>query len=240
MKYAFPDIHGRLDLLLRAWEMVQPTPEDKVIFMGDMIDRGPDSKGVVEFIMDKQQKNPDQVIVLVGNHEQFLLDAVLHGLFDGWLYPGNGGIQTLKSYGVPLTNYRSAHTYITPEVVKWIGSLPTYYEDEEFFFSHAPIEKGMVPPFTRDQLTWTYFQHEEGKSYHHPGKTGVCGHIHRLQYGEYAPRYYDHYLFLDAGCGCSEKAPLVVTEVTQRKPIWVWPGPPIGPKKRKFIPPEAA
>ncbi len=230
--YAVPDIHGRLDLLVRAWDKIPLQEQDQVIFMGDMIDRGPDSKGVVEMIMELQEGFPNQVIVLLGNHELFMLDALRKGEFDGWTFPGNGGLQTLKSFGVPLTNFRSAKDIIPEKIIKWIENLPSCYVTNDFFFSHAPIEKWDEPPFTQHQLTWNYFQNEKANSYIHPGKVGVCGHIHRLQYGDYTPRYYEHYLFLDAGCGCHERAPLVVTEVTQRKPIWIWPGEPIVPKNK--------
>jgi hypothetical protein len=143
---------------------------------------------------------------------------------------------------------------IPDEYLDWMDSLKNFHEEPGFFFSHAPVPKEKDrpitlrdKPFTDYELTWTYLEDERGKSRHHRDKegnkiVGVCGHIHRLSRGLFTPRYYQHYLFLDAGCGCSDKAPLVCTEVTQRIPIEIWPPgvTPIVHKKRTYIPHKPA
>lgn len=105
--YAIGDVHGRLDLLADLVDMIhldmtasavtQPT----VILLGDYIDRGSNSPGVLESVLRYQARAPYKVITLRGNHEQFLLtfleeDSQISG--QGWL--NHGGRNTLASYGV--------------------------------------------------------------------------------------------------------------------------------------------
>jgi serine/threonine protein phosphatase 1 len=80
---AIGDIHGHLEKLQRLMDQVEPTPEDRVVFLGDYIDRGPNSKGVIEFLIDFQKRFP-QTVFLRGNHEQMLLDAMVEDrLYNG-------------------------------------------------------------------------------------------------------------------------------------------------------------
>jgi hypothetical protein len=112
-----------------------------------------------------------------------------------------------------------------------MASLPVHYELPGFFFSHAPVPReedrrseNKGKPFTLNELTWTY--HSDESTYartFEDGKIGVCGHIHKLQYGLKEPRLYKHYLFCDAGAGCSSLAPLVAVEVITRQVLWAWP-----------------
>ncbi len=80
---AIGDIHGHLDKLQRLMAQVEPTTKDRVIFLGDYIDRGPDSKGVIEYLIDFQKRFP-KTVFLRGNHEQMLLDAMVEDrLYNG-------------------------------------------------------------------------------------------------------------------------------------------------------------
>lgn len=258
--YCVPDIHGRRDLLellldkLKTEHSLDLT-KDLLIFMGDMIDRGPDAKGVIDIVRKLQADHPATVVVLKGNHEDLCLSAMRRGRWSDiecWLYPGNGGSATLASFNRSLTVDRMMpqENPIPADYLDWMEGLKAFHEEPGFFFSHAPVPKEkdrpaalQGKPFTHYELTWTYFEDERGKSRHHHDKdgkeqVGVCGHIHRLQAGLFTPRYYQHYLFLDAGCGCSAKAPLVCTEVISRTPIEIWPPgvEPIRAKKRAYIP----
>jgi hypothetical protein len=81
-----------------------------------------------------------------------------------------------------------------------------------------------LPDFSPDELTWTYHDDEWGVARDFGnGIVGVCGHIHRLRKGIMAPRFYDHYIYADSGCGCSPNAPLVAVEVNTREVIYAWP-----------------
>ena len=101
--YAVGDIHGRLDLLrtllgqiVRHRKEIEGTA--KLIFIGDYIDRGSDSKGVVDLLRSGElNHNFDEVIALKGNHEWILWEILRNGMdAASWLYR-NGGVATLKS-----------------------------------------------------------------------------------------------------------------------------------------------
>lgn len=226
--FAIPDIHARkdlLDLLLNHLNSIQclDLTQDKLIFLGDYIDRGPDSKGVIEIIKDLTEKHPDNVIALRGNHEDMGLDACLQGNLDKqYLWMMNGGDTTSKSYSEHLK-----FPYMDPEHIRWMSKLPYYHIEPGFFFSHAPILNARVgTELQTGDYTWTYIDSfDEGRtSAKFPGKVGVCGHIHRLREGfQTEPRMYDHYIFADSGCGCSPKAPLTCVEVISREVITIWP-----------------
>lgn len=135
LTYAIGDIHGcsnkLCDLLARCEADVEGR-HAKLIFLGDYIDRGPDSRGVIELLMDLQQARPDQVICLMGNHEDLLLAAADHSAWeDRWLR--NGGTQTLGSYGV------SAPRDLPKAQVDWLRQLPKFHDDGRRFFVHAGI-----------------------------------------------------------------------------------------------------
>ena len=103
--YAVGDIHGRLDLLdalaeqIRA-DLVSAPPEVMTIFLGDYVDRGPASAGVLDRL--SRGDFPTPIYALRGNHEEVLLRFLDDGtVLDGWR--GFGGIETLRSYGVDVT-----------------------------------------------------------------------------------------------------------------------------------------
>src|SRR5918911_4517060 len=97
------DIHGRraqLDCLLDA--LPRDEAADTLVFLGDLIDRGPDAPGVVADVLELRGANPDGVVVLRGNHEQMMLDFIDE---DSrlWLSSITGGEQTFQQYtGAPL------------------------------------------------------------------------------------------------------------------------------------------
>ena len=115
--YAFGDVHGRFDLFdaarrFIAGDVEQAKPERPFgIFLGDIVDRGPASAAVVECLA--RQDFPIPFLVLRGNHEQMLLDALLEdGPLESWLR--NGGVETLMSYDIALDECRDlgeAHSH---------------------------------------------------------------------------------------------------------------------------------
>jgi hypothetical protein len=225
--FAIPDIHGRADLLQAlltklSLEEKMDLRSDKLIFLGDMIDRGPDSKNVIEIIRRTQKLAPKNVVVLAGNHEWLCINARTRlRLEDTQLWYWNGGLATQDSYG----------GMVPDEVVGWMANLPVKHEEPGFFFSHAPVppelqRRGALrgQPFTLNELTWTHSDPEiTCARVFEDGKIGVCGHIHQLRKGIKEPRFYDHYIFADAGCGCLESAPLVAIDVNSRKVIYAFP-----------------
>lgn len=101
MIYAVGDIHGELAKLERLLSMLPLEPDDRLVFVGDYVDRGPDSRGVVDRLIALREERP--CTFLLGNHESMFLAYI------GWqgdrydnaeYYLANGGIETLLSYGV--------------------------------------------------------------------------------------------------------------------------------------------
>ena len=87
---AIGDIHGCLAPLEHLWKIIDPQPEDRIIFIGDYVDRGPDSKGVIDFVISLQ---PDfDITCLTGNHEEkFFLARIDHTELAHWLEAWGGG-----------------------------------------------------------------------------------------------------------------------------------------------------
>lgn len=148
---AIGDIHGCLKSIEALWKSIASFTDAKFIFVGDYIDRGPDSKGVIDFLIDIQSEF--DCIFLRGNHEQMLLDAIDHGSMDHWLI--NGGESTLFSYGSDLriSNIPESH-------LNFIRKTKLYFNTENYFFSHAGAPPGMTiencieSPDVHDYFLW--------------------------------------------------------------------------------------
>jgi len=129
--YAIGDIHGRLDLLRGAIEAISGHAGDashQVVCLGDYLDRGPDSKGVVETLIALTASAP--WLCLLGNHEDMMIQALRgreKGEIDRWL--DNGGDATLQSYGHAIP---AAH-------VAWIETLPLFHRDAHRLYVHAGV-----------------------------------------------------------------------------------------------------
>jgi serine/threonine protein phosphatase 1 len=131
---AIGDIHGQIDqlreLVARCRRHADTRPI-KFVMLGDYIDRGPDSAGVIRFLMDLESQG--EVIALKGNHEWIAL-SVMDGTLAADLWLGEGGAATLRSYGVEsVGELPSAH-------VDWLRARPFSYDDGRRFFVHAGID----------------------------------------------------------------------------------------------------
>ncbi len=165
---AVGDIHGCLGMLQRLMEKVAATADDQLIFLGDYIDRGPDSRGVVDFLLDLQEKFP-RTVFLKGNHEQMLLDF-LSGE-DHLMFLLNGGNATLESYGSaerPVPVIPSTH-------LAFFDSLATHHVEGDFVFVHAGLRPG-VPLGEQDEYDMRWIRGEFINSDFDWGKTVVFGH----------------------------------------------------------------
>ena len=166
--YVIGDIHGRPLLVEQLIENVPWDLEnDKIVFLGDLIDRGNDAPGVVDIVMKLAKSNP-RVVVLRGNHEQMLLDCLDYGDLQ-WLIPENGGLATLSAYGFELEELKDVSDIKIPEDhVAFFRSLPFYHEDEQAIYVHAGLIPGEPASETDpDVLVWTrdldFFKGYEGK-----------------------------------------------------------------------------
>jgi serine/threonine protein phosphatase 1 len=125
---AIGDIHGCVRSLETLWNTLKPHKDAVHVFIGDYIDRGPNSKGVVDFLMEVRYDR--ECVFLRGNHEQMLLNALHNGDMNLWMY--NGGENTLKSYNNP-----KKISEISPEHIEFYENTRLYYESEDYFFAHA-------------------------------------------------------------------------------------------------------
>ena len=169
--FAFGDVHGCHAQLLALLEAIKPTSADTLIFLGDMIDRGKDSKGVLDTIMAYQKICT--VILIQGNHEEMMLGAVHEKeYFKYWLK--FGGIETLKSFGLPATTQGLKD--VPFEYFKLLKSAVPYYETDNYVFTHAtPIPDLPMDKQSDDGLRWRFLP-KEPQLPHISGKTIICGH----------------------------------------------------------------
>ncbi len=139
MLYAVGDIHGQLDQLQELIRSLPLARHDELFFVGDYVDRGPDSKGVVEFLVQLQEQYA--CTFLMGNHEGMFLS------FLGWQGPAyfgaeaflhNGGETTLESYGY----FESGGEFRLPEAhERFFRSLVLWHIEGEYAFVHAGISR---------------------------------------------------------------------------------------------------
>jgi serine/threonine protein phosphatase 1 len=134
--YAIGDIHGCLAKMNRLLDRIAEETAGKpvrLIFLGDYIDRGPDSRGVIERLMTLQRERPDDVICLRGNHEAMALASVASDEYEEY-WRANGGATTLASFAV-------SHARDLPaDVIAWMDALLYAYDDGLRYFVHAGID----------------------------------------------------------------------------------------------------
>ncbi|MBF0529914.1 MAG: serine/threonine protein phosphatase [Deltaproteobacteria bacterium] len=163
---AIGDIHGTLDKLRMLLAGIKWDPdEDTLIFIGDYVDRGPDSAGVIDHLIGLRQWS-DKVVCLRGNHEQMFLDFLEGRNEQTFNY--NGGQATIESYG-------GIEAGIPEEHVEFLNSLPLYYETNEYIFVHAGL-KDAVPLDRQDYRDMMWIREEFIYSDYDFGKMVVFGH----------------------------------------------------------------
>ena len=132
---AIGDVHGcalTMDVLL---ESINPGPDDHLVFIGDYIDRGPDSKGVIDRLI--ALKETVKCTFLRGNHEELLLGYLDRGEYE--LFAVNGGVATLGSYGA-----QEEGATLPEEHIEFIRNTELYLETDHFFFVHAGLRPGLT------------------------------------------------------------------------------------------------
>lgn len=138
--FVISDIHGNNLLFRKALKEVSFKKSDKLILLGDLIDRGSDSKGVLDTII-LMKNNGLNVEVLMGNHEMMLLDSFINiNNLNFWLI--NGGDKTLSSF---LT---SSIDKIPVKYLELIRSFKFYLEFDGFICVHAALNMKLVNPYS--------------------------------------------------------------------------------------------
>ena len=171
--YVIGDIHGCADLLFELLARIEPlAQDDTLIFIGDYIDRGPDSKGVIDIILGLRKKHI-RIIALMGNHEFMFMGAVKG--YGQQEFLSMGGDATLNSYGVPLDSVRRLSALLPPEHLAFFEQLLPYWEDEEYIYVHAGLQPGVH--LTQQSPDWLYWSREEFiHSTYDYGKKVIYGH----------------------------------------------------------------
>jgi serine/threonine protein phosphatase 1 len=167
--YAIGDVHGEYERLFSLHEAIEAHwrafgagRPATVLHLGDYVDRGPDSRSVIDYLISLQNK-PDlhsgiSIVCLLGNHERMLLDAIdsgEHQKLMQWLM--NGGEATVESYrrhappGTPLQEI------VPREHVAWLKGLPLQHMDRDvnLLFVHAGVLPDKYPKCDEEVILWT-------------------------------------------------------------------------------------
>ncbi|MDO3378953.1 metallophosphoesterase family protein [Geoalkalibacter halelectricus] len=163
---AVGDVHGCLRPLETLMDQVAPGPRDQVVFLGDYIDRGPDSAGVVDYLCDFGRRFPATVF-LKGNHEAMFLDFLAGR--DRYSFLANGGQATLDSYE------QRGLEIIPAEHLRFFNNLRLYYEIPDFIFVHAGLLPGL-PPNRQSEEDLLWIRNQFLSSGYSWNKTVVFGH----------------------------------------------------------------
>jgi serine/threonine protein phosphatase 1 len=132
------DIHGCLGILKGLMDKIDWDPDkDGLIFLGDYIDRGRDSKGVIDYILGLKRMSQN-IRCLMGNHEELFLNYINGDDEGSFLY--NGGVSTLTSY------YEAGNREIDPAHIDFLKSLLLMIELDEYYIVHAGFKPGVNIP----------------------------------------------------------------------------------------------
>jgi len=159
------DVHGYYEGLMKLMEAIAPTSEDQIYFLGDLIDRGPQSAQVVDFV---KQNNYS---CLLGNHELMLLGILTStdisaSIKQAWLY--SGGQATIASYQGGI---------IPREHFDWLRKLPTYLDLGDIWLAHAGINPSKnVAEQTEEDLCWIREEFHSMEEPYFPNKLIIVGH----------------------------------------------------------------
>lgn len=170
------DVHGHYKGLMRLLEIIAPTSDDQVYFLGDLIDRGPQSSQVVDFVKESDYK------CVLGNHEQMLLNILTNGhittpALQAWLY--SGGQATVASY---------QQATIPPEHIEWFKGLPTYIDLGDVWLVHAGVNPSIpLEKQTSDQLCWVREEFQSIDQPYFPDKLIIVGHTITFTLPDVAP-----------------------------------------------------
>lgn len=167
--YAIGDVHGRFDLFQLLLERIEadnrlrnPHCRPRIIVLGDVIDRGPESRLLLKLLMRAQTEVP-QVDILLGNHEAALLDSLTGDEHAQAMWLAFGGLATLHSYGIdppaagedPFAFADRIVAGIGAPMIEWLRELPLHLQSGNYFFCHAGIRPGVaLEKQSTEDLLW--------------------------------------------------------------------------------------
>jgi serine/threonine protein phosphatase 1 len=187
---AIGDIHGCAATLEALLERLAPTADDHLLFVGDYIDRGPDSKRVIDQLLALRKDVP--CTFLRGNHEAMMIEYLDAGAFNLWQM--NGGVSTLQSYAGD-----GSGEFVIPNAhADFVRNTKLYHETDEFFFVHAGLKANLSIQENLDRGDEQIFLWERGHLEANSfawEKTVVCGHTPQPE-----PINRERLLNIDTGC----------------------------------------
>ncbi|MBK1834650.1 metallophosphoesterase family protein [Roseibacillus ishigakijimensis] len=187
MTYVFGDIHGCLNSFNLLLKELSPRAEDTIVTLGDYIDRGPCSKGVIDRLIALRQELT--VITLRGNHEMMMQEA-RNGPPASSFWLLNGGIETLHSF------YTRSLAAIPPSYWDFFAQLAPYHESESILFCHAtPPPDKAAADCDEEELLWLRFRDLQPRE---DGRLLICGHTPQK---DRLPKLERGHLCLDTGSG---------------------------------------
>lgn len=203
------DTHGCLDELLTLLEIAAiDLSRERLILLGDYIDRGPKSYQLLQYLQKLQTTyGSENVVLLRGNHEQMAIDYLQHHK-SGWSY--NGGHETMYSF--------AKHKADIVEIHDFLNSMPLYFTDDYYIYVHAGLKPGVALEEQRpDDLLW--IREEFYRSAYDFGKTVVFGHTPTVNInGRYRYAMLHNKIALDTACvfgGCLSALELQGDSITQ-------------------------
>lgn len=159
------DVHGHYEGMMNLLNAVAPDSGDQVYFLGDLIDRGPQSCQVIEFVKNSPYQS------LLGNHEHLLLEAFPNGqvyapALQAWLQ--SGGRATVSSY---------VDIDLLVEHVKWIRTLPVYLDLGDVWLVHAGVKPDLaIEQQSYAEFCWIRDEFHSSMQPYFPDKTIITGH----------------------------------------------------------------
>ncbi|MGR0480261.1 MAG: metallophosphoesterase [Candidatus Electronema sp. V4] len=166
------DIHGCSSALDELLALVEDRAES-FVFLGDYIDRGPDSKGVIDSLLAFRARHA-RTVTLMGNHEMMLLEY-LQG-HDEEFFLTAGGSETLASYGIsPEADPESVAAQLPAAHLDFLNELPILWEDQHGLYVHAGLEPG-VHPSRQAAACCLWIRDEFIRSMHRFEKPVIFGH----------------------------------------------------------------
>lgn len=219
--YAIGDIHGQSGQLRAAHDRIfrDGGRDALIVHVGDLIDRGPDSRGVIDYLMNGQDRG-ENWIVTRGNHDRFLpkylrdpgwIDPNLSNPLPWTRHPGLGAAETLASYGVDAgldesRLHAEALRAVPREHALFLDSLPLWFLHPLALFVHAGIRPGVdLQDQAEDDLVWIRKPFLDSTAAHGP----LIVHGHTAQNH---PAHYGNRVNIDGGAGWGRPLVAVVIE----------------------------
>lgn len=171
-RYVIGDVHGcSLTLRVLVEDVIKPEPTDVIFLLGDYIDRGPDSKGVLDYLLALIDREEIHVFPLMGNHEELCLKAAAGDKIAEKIWYGNGGYGTLQSFGVGRAED------IPRQYLDFMTSMRRIRVEKDYVLVHAGLDFSVDDPIHNSSPELMLWDRSERVQTVNIGyRTLVCGH----------------------------------------------------------------